>query len=114
VFQAFVRDCKFPVDVSQQFKGGEAGVENQCGAVVFIIKLLKYGPQDRGLARSDFAGEFNEAGMIFDAVNKVSKSLLMVLAQINEPWVRRDVERFFPETVMRAVHLFLLLGGFVR
>jgi hypothetical protein len=46
--------------------------------------------------------------MIVDAVEKVGKGLLMVLAQENEAWIGGDGKGFFLEAVVVAIHgLFL-------
>ena len=68
------------------------------------VKLAEERPQDRCLPRPHLSTQENESSAIVNAVQKMGKSLFVVLAQEDKPGVRSKVKRLFPKPMKIEVH----------
>ena len=77
--------------------------------MVFIVKLTQEGSEYGRLPRTDLAGQFYEAGMVVDAVEKMCKGLPVVFAEKNEAGVGGNGKRLFLEAIKGTIHGYLLV-----
>ena len=61
--------------------------------------FLQIGPYDRCLAGTNLTNNGHKALTLLDPVNNGSKSILVLLAQIEKLRVRRQAEGFFSELI---------------
>jgi len=104
-------DAEILVDALQKLHAGHAGIEDQGGAMVLVLKTAQQGAQEGGFAGADLAGQAHETMAVVNAVEQVGKGLLVVMAQVDKPGIGGQGKRFFVETEMCRVHRQFLPKG---
>jgi hypothetical protein len=79
---------------------------------MICIKLVEKGTQNSCLPRSHFSRQGNESTTAVDAVQKMCKGFLVVLAQKDKAGVGGQVKRLFLEAVKVEVHQSTPLNTF--
>ena len=71
---------------------------------VWWSRLAQRRLQQRRLARADFAGDHDEAGVAFDAVAQVAQRFLVHAARVEVIGIRAQRERPLPQVVKTFIH----------
>ncbi len=97
-------DGELPLDRPQQIEGADAGIEDESQAIAVVVQIFEQRPQHRGLAGADLAGDGDETAAILDPVEQMGENFPMIPAQIDEPGIRCEGERFFLKAVKIQIH----------
>ena len=100
-----VSDSMFSFDqnVAQQLVGRKIGVREKRQFEI-LTDLAPEVMDQRRFARSDLAGEQDDADIALDALFQIFESVVVVWAQVQEVGVGIDLKRFFFEPVIIFVH----------
>src|ERR1700754_446705 len=83
--------AKFAGQQIEELFGREERIED-VGCEHGAIKRLQHGAQDSRLAAADFAGDYDNAFAIFDAVLEIGKDFQQAFSSKQMPWVGRQAE----------------------
>jgi len=96
-------DVQFDQNVAQQLVGRKIGVRKKRQFEI-LTDLSPEVKDQRRFARSDLAGEQDDADVALDTVFQIFESVIVVGAQIQEVGVGVDLKRFFFKPVIIFVH----------
>ena len=101
---ALALNFEFGKNENEKLAGIHPRIEQKCSARTLIVEPIQQPIDERGLARTDFTSQRDEAFAGLDAVHKASQGLLDLLGQIEIAGIRVNVERIFLEFEEALVH----------